>query len=135
MIHRHGNVERGQAWDEIAATLNSLEEPFFKFTPRSVCDRYNLLVKKCKSKWRAEDKASGTAPNHIEIDEALLDSIERFDESDTARQKEIAEKIPKLKKSLHRYKTCKMSHFKHLARQGKGKKMVQIKVRKKDLVG
>ena len=36
-IHRHGSVERGQAWDEIAAILNSLvEEPFFKVTPRSV---------------------------------------------------------------------------------------------------
>ena len=92
-IHRHGSVERGQAWDKIAAILNSLvEEPFFKVTPRSVRDRYGLLVKKFKSKWRAEDKASGIAPNHTEIDEALHDLIERFNEADAARQKGTAEK-------------------------------------------
>ena len=51
-----------------------------------------MLVKKYKSKRRAEDKASGRAPNHTEIDEALLDLIERFDEADIARQKAKAEK-------------------------------------------
>ena len=92
-IQRHGCVERGQAWDKIAAILNSLvEEPFFKVTPRSVRDRYSLLVKKYKSKWRAEDKASGIAPSYTEIDEALYDLIERFDEADAARQKATAEK-------------------------------------------
>ena len=99
-IHRHGSVERGQAWDEIAAILNSLEEPFFKVTPRSVRDRYSLLVKKYKAKWRTEDKASGIAPDHSELDEALLDLIERFDEADTARQKVTAEKKSKVEEEL-----------------------------------
>ena len=100
-IHRHGSVERGQAWDEIAAILNSLvEEPFFKVTPRSVRDRYSLLVKKYKSKWRAEDKASGIAPSYTEIDEALYDLIERFDEADAARQKATAEKKSKVEEEL-----------------------------------
>ena len=100
-IHRHGSVERGQACDEIAAILNSLvEEPFFKVTPRSVRDRYSLLVKKYKSKWRAEDKASGIAPSYTEIDEALYDLIERFDEADAARQKATAEKKSKVEEEL-----------------------------------
>ena len=92
-------MERGQAWDEIAI-LNSLEEPFFKVTPRSVRDQYSLLVKKYKSKWRAEDKASRTALSHTEIDEALLYLIEWFDEADTARQKATAEKKSKVKEEL-----------------------------------
>ena len=100
-IHRHGSVERGQACDEIAAILNSLvEEPFLKVTPRSVRDRYSLLVKKYKSKWRAEDKASGIAPSYTEIDEALYDLIERFDEADAARQKATAEKKSKVEEEL-----------------------------------
>ena len=100
-IHRHGSVERGQAWAEIAAILNSLvEEPFFKVTPRSVRDRYSLLVKKYKSKWRAEDKASGIAPSYTEIDEALYDLIERFDEADAERQKATAEKKSKVEEEL-----------------------------------
>ena len=86
-MHLHGSVERGQTWDEIAAILNSLvEEPFFKVTPISVHDRYSPFVKKFKSKWRAEDKTSGIAPNHTEIDEALHDLIEQFDEARSARQ-------------------------------------------------
>ena len=27
-LNRHGNVERRQAWDEIVAILNSLDQPF-----------------------------------------------------------------------------------------------------------
>ena len=77
----------------IAAIISSLvEEPFFKVIPRSFRDRYSPFVKKYKSKWRAEDKASGIAPNHTEIDEALHDLIERFNEADAARQKGTAEK-------------------------------------------
>ena len=100
-IHPHGSVERGQAWNEIAAILNLLvEEPFFKVTPRSVRDRYSLLVKKYKSKWRADDKASGIASNHTEIGEALHDLIERFDEADAARQKATAEIKSKVEEEL-----------------------------------
>ena len=65
-------VEWGKTRDEIATILHSLEEPFFNVTPRLVRDRYSLRVKKYKSKWRPEDKASGIAPNQTEIDEALL---------------------------------------------------------------
>ena len=61
-LQRFGSVERGQCWDEIAAVLNSLEEASFKVTPRSVRDRYNLLVKKYKKKWSEEEKASGISP-------------------------------------------------------------------------
>ena len=75
------------------AILNSLEESFFKVTPRSDRDRYSLLTKKYKSKWRAEDKALGIAPNHIETDKRLLDLTERFDEADTAGRKQLLRKI------------------------------------------
>ena len=57
-------------------------------------------MKKYKSKWRAENKASRIAPNHTEIDETLLDLIEQFDEADTARQKAGAEKKSKIEEEL-----------------------------------
>ena len=78
-LHRHGSVERGQLWDEIAAVLNSLEKPGFKVTFRSVRDRYGLLVKKYKTKWNEEGKSSGTNPDYTELDGALMDLIQRFD--------------------------------------------------------
>ena len=57
-------------------------------------------MKKYKSKWRAEHKASGIAPSYTEIDEALHDLIERFDEADAARQKATAEKKSKVEEEL-----------------------------------
>ena len=99
--HRYGSVERGQCWDEIAAILISLEDhPIFKVTPRSVRDRYSLLVKKYKKKWSEEAKASGISPEHSEIDEALLDLIQRFDEADNERKKETAGKKSKIEEEL-----------------------------------
>ena len=47
----------------MAAVLNSLEEPGFKVTSRSVRDRYGLLVKMYKAKWNEEEKSSGTNPD------------------------------------------------------------------------
>ena len=47
-LHRHGSVERGQLWDEIAAVLNSLEKPGFKVTSRSVRDRYACWLRNIK---------------------------------------------------------------------------------------
>ena len=82
--------EASMGWN--SCYFEFIRPTFFKVPPRSVRDRYSLLVKKYKSKRRAEDKASGRAPSHTEIDEALLDLIERFDEADIARQKAKAEK-------------------------------------------
>ena len=98
--HRYGSVERGQCWDEIAAILLSLEDLTFKVTPRSVRDRYSLLVKRYKKKWSEEAKASGISPEHSEIDEALLDLIQRFDEADNERKKETAGKKSKMEQEL-----------------------------------
>ena len=57
-------------------------------------------MKKYKSKWRAEDKVSGIAPNHTELEEALHDLIVWFDEADPARQKATAEKKSKVEGEL-----------------------------------
>ena len=74
-LHRHGSIERGQLWNEIAAVLNSLEKPGFKITSRSVRDRYGLLVKKYKTKWNEEEKSSGTNPDYTELELAMLELI------------------------------------------------------------
>ena len=98
--HRTGSPERKSCWDEISTILNSLDEPYFKLTPRSVRDRYALIVKKFKSKQNEENKASGISPEMTELDEALQDIIERFNEADLARDKESAEKKSKQAEDL-----------------------------------
>ena len=92
-------------------------------------------MKKYRSKWRAEDKAPGIAPNHTEIDEALNDLIEKFDKAGAAAEKATAEIKSKVEEKLVQAQNMRNSHLKRLARPGKGKKMIQVKVRKKDLVG
>ena len=59
----------------------------FKVTFRSVTDRYALLLKKYKKKWSEEEKASVINTKHTEIDDALLDLIQRFDEADSEKGK------------------------------------------------
>jgi len=93
--HRHGSVERGQCWDGISMILCTIEEPLFKVSTRSVRDRYALLVKKYKTRRNAEAKASGISPEHTEIDDALQDLLERFEEADSARKTEKTEKVGK----------------------------------------
>ena len=92
-------------------------------------------MKKYRSKWRVEDKAPGIAPNHTEIDEVLHDLIEQLHKADAATQKATAEIKSKVEEELVQAQNMQNSHLKRLARPGKGKKMVQVKIRKKDLVG
>jgi len=97
---RHGSPERKSRWDEIAAILNSLEEPYFKVNARSVRDRYTLLAKKHKAKISKENKASGISPDISEVDEALADLIQRFEEADKMREVELNEKKNKQSEEL-----------------------------------
>ena len=99
-IHRHGSTERGQSWDGISAILGTIEEPVFKGSTRSVRDRYTLLVKKYKTRRNEDLKASGSNPEHTELDDALQDLIERFEEADNIRKVEKAEKAEKAETEL-----------------------------------
>ena len=97
---RHGSVERGQLRDETAVVLNFLEDMNFEVTTRSIRDRYTLLVEKYKKKWREEENVSGINPKHTEIDDVLLDLIQRFDEADSERKKDSEEKNAKKEEDL-----------------------------------
>ena len=66
--------QRGQLWNEIADCLNSLNEPKFSVTQRSVRDRFKLLSEKFKRKITAEERESGISPEISELD-ALLEEI------------------------------------------------------------
>ena len=98
--HRAGSPERKLCWDEISTILNSIDEPYFKLTPKSVRNRYSLIAKKFKSKQNEENKASGISPEITELNEALQDITERFNEADLDRDKESAEKKSKQAEDL-----------------------------------
>ena len=116
-LHRHGSIERGQLWNEIAAVLNSLEKPGFKITSRSVRDRYGLLVKKYKTKWNEEEKSSGTNPDYTELDGALMDLMQRFDE----RKRETNDKKSKIENELAKAQEMRQTPLKTFCQTEKRK--------------
>ena len=62
--------ERGQAWSNIAKTLNSLPQAKSCVTQRSVQERFSLLEKRYKDKVRKEERASG-----IDVEESPTDAL------------------------------------------------------------
>ena len=66
----------------------------------SAHDRYALLVKKYKTKWNEEEKSSGTKSDCTELDGALMDLIQRFNEAYSERKRETNDKKLKIKKEL-----------------------------------
>ena len=107
--HKHGSEERGNCWERIAETLNSLrDELFYKVNHRSVRDRYNYLEKRFKEKVRTEERATGICPQE-EMSQAIRDIMERFRESQQApnvtksNQKDLAQGKEMRQQSLETY--------------------------------
>ena len=59
------------------------------------------------TKWNEEEKSSGTNPDYTELDGALMDLIQRFDEADSERKMETNEKEIKIKNELAEKKSQK----------------------------
>ena len=96
--NRHGSPERGKAWEEVSDSLNGAADAALKFkvTQRSVRDRFKLLMQNYKKRQNEEIKASGIAPpEETELEHALEDIIERFQEADTNYRKELEDKKTK----------------------------------------
>ena len=100
--------ERGQAWESLAQQLNSIHQPKFRVTARSVRDRFSLLSTKYAQKLRMEERASGIEVEQTElerlIDEILereknakreLDSKDREKKSKADKEKATAEQVRK----------------------------------------
>ena len=92
--------ESGQAWDLIAANLNSVHAPRFRVSQKSVRDRARILLKNFKLKIREEEKASGIEVEELsELDLALEEIIEKekaanaqLDLEESVRKNELQDK-------------------------------------------
>ena len=69
--------KRGQAWESLADNLNSIPSIKFRVTARSVRDRYNLLTKRMQAKLKFEEKASGIDVKTSELDNLLVEILEK----------------------------------------------------------
>jgi len=93
---RKGSTQRSGMWEKIAQILNDCTVLRFSVDKRSVRDHIGILVNKHKRKVRAEEKASGIAPEEPSELENLLDTIIALEESGDAESQELrAEKNEK----------------------------------------
>lgn len=85
-------VERGKVWDEIAGTLNSIKDPKFKVSKRSIREHFQLLLSKFKTKMRTEQRASGIEVEDTEVDKAMEEIYEKWEASEEEQLKETGSK-------------------------------------------
>ena len=111
---KKGSTQRSGMWEKIAQILNECTVLRFCVDKRSVRDRMGILVNKHKRKVRAEEKASGIAPDEPSELENLLDTIIASEESSEAESQELrVEKNVKTTKQRQkmrdkrRWKSCR----------------------------
>ena len=93
---KKGSTQRSGMWEKIAHILNACTVLRFSIDKRSVRNHMGILANKHKRKVRAEDKASGIAPEEPSKLENLLDNIIALEESAEAESQELrAEKNEK----------------------------------------
>ena len=80
-------VERGKGWEEIDERLNSINDPKFKVSKRSVREHFQLLILKFKTKRRSEERASGIkVVKDNEVDKAME---EIYEKSEAAEEEQV----------------------------------------------
>ncbi|XP_068761324.1 caldesmon-like [Montipora capricornis] len=90
--------ERGQAWESVAQQLNSIHQPIFRVTTRSVRDRFSLLSTKYAHKLRMEEKASGIEVEQSELEKLIEEILEREKNAKNELESKDREKKSKAEK-------------------------------------
>ena len=85
---KQGSTERKNVYENISVSLNSLTRIRFKVTARSLRDRLKLLIEKYRNCEREEERASGIYPEETEVDAALREIVEHFDQAEETHKKE-----------------------------------------------
>ena len=103
--YRVSTRERGNAWSQISEVLNTIEQPKFYVSQRSVRERFALILTRFRAKNVAEQKASGIAVDPPTPTETLLEEIDtkivEFDKSFQAKTDEINQKNEHEKKAIN----------------------------------
>ena len=75
----------------------------------------HLTCEKVQKKQSEEERASVINPNHTEIDDALPDLIQQFDETDLDRKKESEEKNVKKEEDLVKVQEIRKKYLSKLS--------------------
>lgn len=74
------------------------------------------MVKKPRAKWSQEQRSAGTNPDFTELDESVIDLIEKSNVADSERKRKVIEKL-KINKS--KPEKCYRLHKKHFLKHKK----------------
>ena len=118
-MHKPGSRERGLCLDRIAENLNSIETVWFKVNQRSLRDRLIKLLKIFKSKRSQEEKASGIAPDHTELDDFLQDILERQQQAEIIATEKSDEQLKKTDKERVAAEKMRKSSMERLSEKKK----------------
>ena len=89
--YRAGTRERGNCLEEICKILNSIKEPQFSVSQKSLRDRLKILERDSKARKREAERGSGISPEYREIDQIMEDFLERRDDEEAKQTKQSAE--------------------------------------------
>ena len=90
--HRHGSLERGKVWEQVATALNPLTQSI-TLNQRTVRDKYKGLKSKLKQTNNREKAASGIGTEETEAQREIRELIQQLEEMELD-----AELIPPQKK-------------------------------------
>ena len=90
--------ERGQSWESVAQQLNSINQPSFGVTTRSIRDQLTLLSTKYAQNLRMEEKASGIDVEQTDLDSLLEEILEREKEAKKDLESKDRDKKSKVEK-------------------------------------
>ena len=89
---KKSSTQRSQVWEQIADILNKCSSPTFNVDKRSVRDHVGILQNRQKKKVRAEERATGIAPDEPSELDNLLEQIISLEESTESDDKAKADK-------------------------------------------
>ena len=89
--YRAGTRERGNCLEEMCKILNSIKEPQFNVSQKSLRDRLKILERDSKARKREAERGSGICPEYREIDQIMEDFLDRRDDEEAKQTKQSAE--------------------------------------------
>ena len=94
--YRVGSKERGSVWSQIVTNLNT--HPRFTVSQRAVRDRYGILEEKAKQRNSEIENGTGISSENSELDLAIQEIIEKWEEADQEFQFDNQSQLKKLEK-------------------------------------
>ena len=122
--------ERGQSWESEAQQLNSIHQPSFRVTARSVRGRFTLLLTKYAQTLRMQEKVSGIEVEQTELDSLSEEILKREKEAKNDLESKDRNKKSKVEKEKRQQRKSGREHWREPKVENQENKQKTPKVRR-----